>query len=339
MMVGSLSWVAKELLSFDTYLILTHVRPDGDAIGALLALMLVLEEKGKKVEAVCEGGIPDYLLFLSGAERVLTDVSDYNGFNAVVYLDCGAPDRAGEKYLPEKFPNAQAINIDHHVQEKPFGDIYWIQIGASSTCEMLFDIFAEWRIRINSNVATCLYTGISTDTGSFQYSNTTEKVLRIAANLVASGADPHFVATQVYESKTPESFFLLAKLLNSVSYYANYKIAVARLTKSILDEVGAADHDSEGFVNMLRQVKPVRVVVLLREDEDGLIRVSLRSKGAYDVAAFAREFGGGGHVNAAACKVRGRFEDVENIILPRLIALVDNSKPMPNLKEVRNAAG
>ncbi|SFN02062.1 DHH family phosphoesterase [Thermodesulforhabdus norvegica] len=328
MEMGSRSRVEAELFARERYLLLTHVRPDGDAIGSLLALALALEGMGKSVRPLCKDGVPGYLSFLPGADRVVTILPDNAAYDVVVYLDCGAEDRAGDEFLPARFPDSLIISIDHHLQENPFGHVFWIDSRASSTCEMLYHIFSDCGVSLTPDIATCLYTGISTDTGSFQYSNTNERVLRIAADLAAAGADPYYVSTQVYESASPARLLLLGRVLNTLSYHGGKAVAVARLTQKMIREVGADSDDSEGFVNMLRQVKPVKVAVLIKEDEEGgVVRVSLRSKNSYDVAAFSRCFGGGGHVNAAAFEMRGAIEDVERKVIKELCGFFGFDNP------------
>ncbi len=320
---NDLTHVANILFTFNRYLVVTHLRPDGDAIGSLLALKQVLENMGKEVEAYCADPLPENLKFLPGVDSITSDDPTCNDFDVVVFLDCGAPDRAGNVVLPDRIKGCKTINIDHHVNSDPFGDVYWIDTKASSTCEMLYELFKKAEVTIDPSVATCLYTGILTDTGSFQFSNTTGKVLNIAAQLVICGADPQSIAQNIFESASPQRLFLLSKVLNSLKYHADFRVATARLTRSMLAETGANTMDSEGFVNMLRQVKSVKVAVLFREEDNNRVHVGLRSKEHYDVSLFARRFGGGGHAHAAACRLEGDIDHVEQIILPALVDFVN----------------
>jgi len=312
--------IADALTSGTSYLLVTHFHPDGDAIGAILALQAVLKGMGKKAISFCESGVPPTFRFLEGAQEVLSDLEHISQLDAVtlIFLDCGSIDRCGKSLTKLLDVASSIINIDHHVQEKPFGDIFWVKSSASSTCEMLFDLFCFMNVPFTPVIATCLYTGILTDTGSFQFSNTSRRVLEIATSLADFGADPHRIAQQVFESSSPQKLLLLGKVLDTLRYHRDYSIATARLTKKMITETGATIHDGEGFVNMLRQVATVQVAVLFREEENGLIHVGLRSKGTIDVAKFARKFGGGGHVNASACRVKGSIEDVEVAIVSSL---------------------
>lgn len=311
--------------SGSSYLLVTHVHPDGDAVGSMLALQAVLKGMGKKVKSFCEDGVPSTFCFLEGAKEVLKDLNGnvVSSSDAVIFLDCGAIDRCGKDLLKSLTPSNFIINIDHHVQEKPFGNLFWVDTSISSTCEMIFKLLSFMNVNITVDVASCLYTGILTDTGSFQFSNTSRRVLEVAAMLTSYGADPHKIAEQIFESSPPQRLLLLGKVLETLRYLRDYTIATARLTRKMLQETGADAQDGEGFVNMLRQVGSVKVSVLFREDDNGVIHVGLRSKGSVDVARFARKFGGGGHVNASACRIEGTMDIVENIILPSLVNYLD----------------
>lgn len=317
--------LANVLTTGHSYLLVTHVHPDGDAVGSLLALQGILKDMGKKAVSFCESRIPPTFHFLEGAKDVLNNTKDIMlpFTDAVIFLDCGSIERGGTSLLEIIPPSLTIINIDHHVNEKPFGDISWVKPSASSTCEMLFDLFLFMNVRITPAVSTCLYTGILTDTGSFQFSNTSRKVLETAALLTSYGANPHRIAQYVFESSSPHKLLLLGRVLETLRYLRNYSIATARLTRKMFQETGAEAHDGEGFVNMLRQVGPVKVSVMFREDENGIIHVGLRSKGSIDVARFARQFGGGGHTNASACRLEGSIDSVEKVILSSLVAYLD----------------
>lgn len=320
-----LTKIANMLETGERYLLVTHFHPDGDAVGSMLALQEVLERMGKKVKSFCESEIPPVFQFLNGAKKVLSNAGDIASFPAdsVIFLDCGSIERCGKSFLKVLDPSIPVINIDHHVQETPFGDIFWVKTSSSSTCEMLFDLFLFMNVHFTPTISTSLYTGILTDTGSFQFSNTSKRVLEIAALLTSYGANPHRIAQHIFESSSPQKLLLLGKVLETLRYIRNYSIATARLTRKMLQDTDASVHDGEGFVNMLRQVEPVKVSVMFREDDNGVIHVGLRSKGRVDVAKFARQFGGGGHVNASACRIEGSIDSVEDIVLSALIAYLD----------------
>jgi phosphoesterase RecJ-like protein len=175
---------------------------------------------------------------------------------------------------------------------------------------MLYDLAMSIPLALDCDVATCLYTGLMTDTGSFRFSNTTERVLEVARDLVRSGADPSYIAEQVYDSSSPEQLKLLSQVLTSVRFLARDRLVTAELSQKMLLETSTSAADSESFINHLRSVRPVEIAMLFKEEKDGLINVSMRSKGMVDVATFAQRLGGGGHRHAAAFRVRGHLNDV-----------------------------
>lgn len=298
-----------------SFLLATHIRPDGDAIGSLTALTGMLRRLGKEVTPCCQDEAPPGHEFLLRNEVICHGNVDPADYEAAVLLDCGDLDRVGPTLaaLVRRIP--MVVNIDHHLAEAPFGDVFWVDSSASSTCELLYDLFAaHYSEHLDSEIASRLYTGILTDTGSFRFSNTTGRALRIASELVALGADPAYIAQQIYDSSSPRRLNLLAKVLGTVSYYARDRIATAELTQDMFRETGTTPVDSEGFINHLRSVQTVEVAVLFREESDGSVRASLRSKNEADVAAFARRYGGGGHRRAAALHVSGPLSSVR----PRL---------------------
>ena len=204
------------------------------------------------------------------------------------------------------------MNIDHHVPNKPFGDIYWVETSASSTCEMLFDLAMNLSLAPDADLSTLLYTGIMTDTGSFRFSNTNRRVFEMVSILVEAGADPAYISTQVYDSATPGKLKLLAQVLGTVEFHAGSRIATAELTRSMLSNSSASYMDSEGFINHLRSVKSVDLAILFREGGDGQVHVSLRSREGINVAKLAQRHGGGGHRQAAACRISGSLYAVRS---------------------------
>ena len=227
-------------------------------------------------------------------------------YEVAILVDCGDFERVGDElseFIARRVPFV--INIDHHVPSKPFGNIYWVETSASSTCEMLFDLCMNLSLAPDADLSTLLYTGIMTDTGSFRFSNTNRRVFEIVSILVEAGADPAYIATQVYDSATPEKLKLLAQVLGTVEFHAGSRIATAELTRSMLSNSSASYMDSEGFINHLRSVKSVDLAILFREGNDGLVHVSLRSREGINVAKLAQRHGGGGHRQAAACRIPG----------------------------------
>ncbi|WP_170920341.1 DHH family phosphoesterase [Desulfacinum hydrothermale] len=303
----------------------THVRPDGDAVGALLAAATLLRKLGKQVDAYCQDPPPPGHDFLAGVQSIRHTWDPDADYDAAFLVDCGELQRVGG-VLAEKIIRVPVIvNIDHHVNHDPFGTVAWVDPQASSTCEMLYTLSRHLGVEPDKDMAEQLYTGILTDTGSFRFSNTTHKVLRMAAELVARGAEPAFIAGRVYDSASPGRLHLLAKVLETVEYHADCRLATAQLTQAMFRQTHTNREDAEGFINHLRSVKTVVMAVLFREDVDQVVHVSLRSKSPVDVAAFARAHGGGGHRHAAAFRMQGPLEQVRHAVTREAVRLLQRT--------------
>lgn len=302
--------IVRAILANRRFIVTTHVRPDGDALGSLLAMAFMLRRMGRQADAYCQDPVPHLYAFLPGADTVLRGVPPNSRHDAAILLDCGDLPRVGPQLARKIRELPMVISIDHHATSKPFGHACWIEPGASSTCEMLFDLFGHLPAAVDPEIATHLYTGMLTDTGSFRFSNTNRRVLEIAAKLVEAGAEPARIAERVFDSALPQTLKLLARVLSTVSFHADNQLATAELSLGMLEETSTTPAESEGFINHLRSVEPVRMAMMFREDESGVVHVSTRSKGSVDVAAFAQRHGGGGHKRAAAFRVRGGIQEV-----------------------------
>lgn len=311
------------------FLVATHVRPDGDAIGSVLGLTFILRKLGKEAHPYCQDPVPPAQRFLPGSEEICQQILDPSSFDAAVMVDCGGFLRVGETLAASIRKIPYLINIDHHLNDAPFGDISWVKPSASSTCEMLFDLCASLRLPLDADIATQLYTGLLADTGAFRFSNTNRRVLEIAAELVTAGVGPAYVAEQLYESASPEGIQLLARMLSTTAFSPDHRLATAELTMKMFSETNTSPVDSEGFINHLRSVKPVEFAMLFREDQNGLVHVSLRSKAEIDVAEFAKRNGGGGHRNAAAFRVTGRLEAVRSRFTQEALNYLSDTRSTP----------
>jgi bifunctional oligoribonuclease and PAP phosphatase NrnA len=292
------------------FLVATHIRPDGDAIGSVLALTSMLRKLGKVADAYCQDPAPPSQEFLLGANGILHEVSDLSVYEVIILVDCGDRHRVGDALDAKLDRAALLINIDHHASSTSFGDIYWVEGGASSTCELLYDLSQEIPVELDETIASQLYTGVLMDTGSFRFANTSKRALQIAAALVDAGAKPAYIAEQVYDSITPNRLCLLVEVLGDLSFYADSRLVTAAITPEMYERTGTSPTDSESFINHMRSVKTVLVAILFRAESDGIVYASLRSKGDVDVAGFAQLHGGGGHRRAAACRVKGEFNNV-----------------------------
>jgi phosphoesterase RecJ-like protein len=315
--------IISALRQYDRFIVATHVRPDGDAIGSVLGMRLILQRLGKDAVALSRDGFPPEFEFLAGTEHLRSRPPSSGDYDAAILVDCGDFDRVGNEiseFIKDRVPFV--INIDHHSVHVPFGNICWTETAASSTCEMLFDICAHLSLPLDAGLASLLYAGILTDTGSFRFANTSRRVFEIASMLVEAGADPVNISRQVYDSGSPEKLNLLARVLGTIEFHCRSRIATAELTLGMLSSTATTYMDSEGFINHLRSVKSVDLAILFREGSDGLIHVSLRSKGEIDVAGFAQRHGGGGHRQAAAFRIPGNLNMVRSMLTNEAVSYI-----------------
>lgn len=293
-------------------LLLGHVNPDGDQLGSLLGLGLALGHAGWPVTMAGPHPVPEPLRFLPGSALFQHWRAPKGPFGLVIVCDCPDPKRTGGLLEGTRGPNTRVVNIDHHPDNARYGTVNWVEVGASATGEMVYDLIEAVGLKITPEVATNLFTAIHTDTGSFRYANTTVKALRIAAELVARGADPAGVATQLYETRRPGSLTLLGRLLQQVEVSPDGLVAWLALPRASAPETFL---QAEDLVNYPRSIGSVKVAVLFKEVAERQVKVSLRGKGEVAVNAIAARFGGGGHANAAGCTVEGALEEVTAKVL------------------------
>ncbi len=308
------------------FMVAAHVHPDGDAIGALLGMKLILERLGKNVDVYDKDRCPPEFEFLPQAQQIRNKPFGAVEYDAAILVDCGDFERVGAdlmEFIKSKVP--LLINIDHHIPNKTFGDIYWVEPSASSTCEMLFDLCMSLSLAPDADLSTALYTGILTDTGSFRHSNTNRRVFEMVSVLVQMGADPAYIAAQVYESATPEKLKLLAEVLSTMELYDGSRIVAAELRRSMLPDSSSSYMDSEVFINHLRSVKSADLAILFREIDGGLIHISMRSRSGIDVARLAQRHGGGGHRQAAACRIAGTIQSVRSMFVGEAIGYINRA--------------
>jgi len=291
------------------FLITTHMDPDGDAIGSVLSFYWVLESLNKKPFVCIKDPIPYRYDFLPRPSAILHDFS-INGCDTVFVLDCGEMSRIGEGY--ERLLNkGTIINIDHHNTNGLFGSINLVDETASSTAEILYDIYTSLNITFTRAMAINLYTAIFTDTGSFRYENTTARAFRICEEMIRNGVNPSYVSRMIHENHPKERFILLGLVLTTLETYANDTIAMAVVTNDMFKQTGTTREHTDGFVEYLREIKGVEIAVLIREVNNTRYKISMRSKGMADVAHVCNRFGGGGHKNAAGCHIDGNLSVVK----------------------------
>ena len=321
---SELSAVAEAIRGHDRFLVTTHENPDGDALGSLLATKLALDMLGKDSEMYLYGDAPlprEYAFMeLNGLRR--GDPPDPDG-RVLVAVDCANASRLGPGVdLIQRAP--LTIDIDHHHDNTRFGAINLIVPHASSTGEVLRDVFAELGIELTPEIAEALYIALVTDTGRFQYTNTSPRALRLAAELVEAGADVHRVFQGVYESVEFAKLKLLARALERARVYEGGRLVVSHLLRSDFTELGAAEAYSEGIIDYLRAVEGADMAALIREPpraDAPVRRVSLRaSNDELDVSAIARKSGGGGHRQAAGFSSESSIEEITEFLRRELVA-------------------
>ncbi len=306
--------IARELKDNHRFLVATHVNPDGDAIGSLGAMALVLEGMGKEVVAYCQDQVPGFLRFLPYSDRIVHDLPNADGFEVAVVLDCGELERLGA--ASQAIQRVQKIiHIDHHRSGNDFGTLNLVDPERSSTAEILYDVFQALPVELSREVAENLYTAILTDTGSFRFANTTARALSIAGATVSRGVEPDRVASAVYDCMSPGRLRLLGLSLNTLTIRAQGRLAAMWVTHQMLAETGTTAADTDGFVNYPRSITTSEIAILFREIDADQVNVSLRSRGTQDVAEFAWRYQGGGHQNAAACRLPGPLPEVVSRVL------------------------
>ena len=311
---ADLEAVVAALRGHERFLVTAHENPDGDALGSLLGTHLALRQLGKDSAMFLAGEapLPGEYRFLAFEELQRT-IPDDAGERVLVAVDCANESRLGPD--PEVLQRTPfTVNVDHHHDNSRFGDVNLVDPGASSTSEVLSEIFARLGVRITPEIAEPLYTALVTDTGRFQYANTTPKALRLAADLVEAGADVHKVFQGVYESVQFAKLKLLARALERAQVYEGGRLVVSYLKRTDFGEVGAAEPYSEGIIDYLRAVEGADMAALIREPPRGgspARRISLRSSvDELDVSAIAHASGGGGHRQAAGFSSDDSIEEI-----------------------------
>ena len=283
-------------------LMLGHVHPDSDVLGTLLALGAALEGRGWSVVYGGPHPVPENLSFLPGAARYQRLVEIDGHFDLAVLTDCPDPGRTEGLIEQARRAVHSVVNIDHHPDNRRYGDLNWVDTRAAATGEMIHDLIVALDLPLTPGIATNLFTAIHMDTGSFRYSNVTSRTFQIAAELVSAGAEPAFVSGQIYERRPPDALRYLGEVLSRVQVSEDGRVGWLALPAGLVPDTFI---EAEELVNYPRSIGTTKVAAFLREESGGDVKVSLRAKGEVDVNRIAARFGGGGHVNASGCVVRG----------------------------------
>jgi bifunctional oligoribonuclease and PAP phosphatase NrnA len=313
--------VVSVLREKETFLIVGHVNPEGDAIGSAVALALALRGIGKKAEVINRDPLPRQLAFLYYEGIVSQREAVTEAVDVMVVVDCGDLKRTGffEGAPP---PIDVLVNIDHHITNPRFGDVNWVVPEATATGEMIYDLLKRMQIPLTPLIATSLYTALLSDTGAFRYANTNGKSLRIGAELIEKGADPALIARGLFEIIRPEKLKLLGEVLARMELSPDKKVAWVEVTQAQLEKTKTIEADTEDFIDYPRLIKGVEAAVFFREVNPRQYKISLRSEGKIDVSALAMQWGGGGHRNAAGCTMAGSRDEIKNRVLSSVQAAV-----------------
>jgi len=313
---SSYSEIAKAIRAHDSFILLSHVRPDGDAIGSQLALGHALEEMGKTVHYINEDGLPDNLSFMAESQRIQTPPAEPLDVQVCIALDCATKPRLGDNALNAASKAGLWINIDHHISNPAYGDLNHIDSTSPATGQIIYQLIKSEDMPLPDATRDAIYVAVSTDTGSFQYSNTTAATYEMAADLVRRGLDVGTINAQIYDSNPYRKIELLRSLLNTLELENDGKVAHWELPYSVKEKYNLKPEDSEDQIDLIRGIDGVIAAAFFEELEDGKIRVSLRAKdNTFNACETAQLFGGGGHARAAGIRMAGPISDARDKVL------------------------
>jgi phosphoesterase RecJ-like protein len=298
----------------DSFLLVSHYNPDGDAIGSMAALGFVLQRLGKSVSLYNISGMPAAFAWLplpsplSNTPPRLAECPD-----CMVSLDCGDFARTGGK-ISELFEKRSSINIDHHLGNPMFADVNWVDPSFSSTGEMIALLADKLDVSLDGPLGEALYLAMVTDTGYFSYGNTSARTMETAARIIRHGLAPGEINQKIQHQWTEGRLRLMSKVLDDAEFHNNGRIGIVRITRQALRRTGTTREDSDGLINLIRRVRSVDIAIAMREETNGKIKFSLRSSGDVNVQAVASQFGGGGHKNASGGQLDGPIDRAAEIL-------------------------
>ncbi|PYR64160.1 MAG: hypothetical protein DMF91_01255 [Acidobacteria bacterium] len=296
------------------FVVSSHSRPDGDSIGSQLAMAYALRAIGKEVRVINADPAPPPLMAFPGVPAIEIAARVDGELDAAIIMECGELTRTGVAGLDRFF----VINIDHHPGNTRYGQINWFDAGAAACGEMVFDLVRALGAPLSLEVATHVYLAILTDTGSFHYSSISPRTFDICRQTLEAGVDPVLVARNVYDSNNMGRLKLFGAVLSAMQIDPTGRIAIVYLDHEMARAAGGTYEDTEGLINLPLTVKEIQAVVFFKQVEGDQYRVSMRSKGDIDVGAVAKEFGGGGHKNAAGCTVTGAIDALQKVFLEKI---------------------
>ncbi|MGH9800708.1 MAG: DHH family phosphoesterase [Blastocatellia bacterium] len=312
------------------FAITSHIRPDGDSLGSSLALCWILKGLNKDAEVIMCDTVPHSYSKLHGSDevRVVKDID--RDYDAVFVIECSDVTRPGLPSLKDQF----VVNIDHHSTTALFGDLNWIDSTAAAVGEMIYNLAKAIGAKISPEVASCVYAALLTDTGSFHFSNTTERTFKIASDLVKYGAQPAKLSQAIFYSYPYAKVRLVGAVLSTLQRDDSGRIAWIKMSKEVLETSGASEDDSDGIITYPLTVGDVEAVAFFRELPNSTYRTSLRSKNRVNVARVAEHFGGGGHANAAGFTIQADYDELSRDVIERLKEAVAIA-PAVNGREIK----
>ncbi|MBS4536004.1 bifunctional oligoribonuclease/PAP phosphatase NrnA [Clostridium sp. D2Q-14] len=313
--------IIRELDRSKKIYLISHINPDGDSIGSLLALGTSLQYKYmNKIVLLKSDAIPTKFNFLKNVDTLIDidNIGDIEEDSVLITLDCGDIFRIGEFYnYIDKFK--KIINIDHHVSNSGFGYINIVESDSSSTGEIVFNIIKENNLKIDKNIATALYTAISTDTGSFKYDNAKAETHRVVAELLEFNIDKNQIIQEIYQNRSIEKTNIFIESLKGLEFYCNNNIGVIIITEKMMNNINASSQDTDGIVEFIRDIESVEVACVIKEINNSKVKISLRSKKYLDVSEVAGVFNGGGHIRAAGCTIKENIDFAKEQTLKEVI--------------------
>lgn len=312
--------IIERLKNEKVFILVSHMLPDGDSIGSLLAMGEGLQQLGKEVSLYTPGPIPRKYTFLQGSERVLHKISGHGEEVTALVLDCSDPERLGS--LRETvMKRREIINIDHHVTNQSFGTLNLVDSAAAATGEIAYHILKDLGVAMTITMAESLYVAIASDTGSFKFDNTMPATHRVAASLLEYGLNPGLLSQRIFDQRPLAFYALLKDALSSLEFYAGRRLAVMTLSKDIRERSGAGSDDLDGIVNYTRNIEGVELGILFYVESEDETKVGFRSK-AVDVSILAGKLNGGGHARAAGSRLRGDFEKLKKKVIDEACAML-----------------
>ncbi len=308
--------IGDAIRNHQSFVLLSHVRPDGDAIGSQLALGFALLAAGKSVRLINEDGLPENLAFMAGSERIESPPATPIDVEVAIALDTATKPRIGERALLAASNAKIWINIDHHISNPGYGDLNLIDSTSPATGQILYQLIVALGLPMPAESRNAIYVAVSTDTGSFQYPSTTAKTYDLAADLIRRGLDVGKINSDTYDNHPYRRVELMRALLNTLELSTDGMVAHWEMRDQTRIDLALTPDDSEGLIDIIRSIRGVQVAVFFEELPDGKIRVSMRSKDRrFNVCEIAMAFGGGGHALAAGIRMSGPLEEAKQLVL------------------------